>query len=42
MKIIYMYSTLLIMKTEVAQTLIKTGEIKRTKEEVPYLLIIEE
>jgi hypothetical protein len=37
-----MHSTLLIMKAEVAQALIKTGEIKRTKEEVPYLLILKD
>lgn len=40
-KLIYMPSTLLLLKPEVAEDLIKSGVTKYTEKGMPYLLIIE-
>ena len=41
MKLVYMPSTLLLLKPEVAEDLVKSGVTKYTKEGMPYLLITE-
>ncbi len=41
-KLIYMPSTLLLMKPEVAEQLINSGVTKYTETKMPYLLIIKE
>ena len=40
MKLIYMPSTLLLLKPEVVEDLIKSGETKFTEAGMPYLLIV--